>query len=141
VELEEIKEALRLERTSAAGGSYMAFFKTRGNLLRFFIILAVGFFSQWSGNGLISVSCARILNQNNLSNIFSVLLDAHSRLDRLHFTRNPNPHQRYSHDLESGHVPLFLALGQQVQTPNYVLDFDCFNVSLFRCLDCLGGHV
>jgi MFS family permease len=55
VELEEIKEALRLEKESATTSSYAAFFKTRGNMLRFFIILAVGFFSQWSGNGLISV--------------------------------------------------------------------------------------
>jgi MFS family permease len=56
VELEEIKEALRLEKESSQTSSYLAFFKSRGNMLRFFIILAVGFFSQWSGNGLISVS-------------------------------------------------------------------------------------
>jgi hypothetical protein len=59
VELEEIKEALRIEKASEQGVSYFAFFKTRGNMLRFFIILAVGFFSQWSGNGLISVSLTR----------------------------------------------------------------------------------
>ncbi|KAF2025999.1 MFS general substrate transporter [Setomelanomma holmii] len=56
VELEEIKAALQIEDASMKGGSYLAFFKTRGNILRFSFILAVGFFSQWSGNGLISVS-------------------------------------------------------------------------------------
>ncbi|ORY11750.1 general substrate transporter [Clohesyomyces aquaticus] len=62
VELEEIKEALRLEKASSKGGSYLAFFKTRGNMLRFFMILAVGFFSQWSGNGLISYYLTLILD-------------------------------------------------------------------------------
>ncbi|KAL5115647.1 hypothetical protein ACEQ8H_006446 [Pleosporales sp. CAS-2024a] len=62
VELEEIKEALRLENESMQAGSYFAFFKTRGNMLRFFIILAVGFFSQWSGNGLISYYLTLILD-------------------------------------------------------------------------------
>lgn len=55
VELEEIKEALRIEKESSKTSSYAGFFKSRGNMLRFLIILAVGFFSQWSGNGLISV--------------------------------------------------------------------------------------
>lgn len=62
VELEEIKEALRLEKEQHAGGSYLAFFKTKGNRLRFAIILAVGFFSQWSGNGLISYYLTLILD-------------------------------------------------------------------------------
>ncbi|CAI6338710.1 unnamed protein product [Periconia digitata] len=62
VELEEIKEALRLEKESSASGSYQSFFKTRGNMLRFSIILAVGFFSQWSGNGLISYYLTLILD-------------------------------------------------------------------------------
>ncbi|KAF2004256.1 MFS general substrate transporter [Amniculicola lignicola CBS 123094] len=62
VELEEIKEAIRIERSSKNNTSYLSFFKTRGNRLRFFIILAVGFFSQWSGNGLISYYLSLILN-------------------------------------------------------------------------------
>lgn len=62
LELEEIKEALRLEKEALATTSYMSFFKTKGNRLRFFIILAVGFFSQWSGNGLISYYLTLILN-------------------------------------------------------------------------------
>lgn len=62
VELEEIREAIRLEKTADASGSYMAFFQTKGNRLRFMIILAVGFFSQWSGNGLISYYLTLVLD-------------------------------------------------------------------------------
>ncbi|KAH9214696.1 general substrate transporter [Leptodontidium sp. 2 PMI_412] len=62
VELEEIREALRLEKEALETTSYMSFFKTKGNRHRFFIILAVGFFSQWSGNGLISYYLTLILD-------------------------------------------------------------------------------
>ena len=54
LEVEEIKTALYVEKELTSNASYLAFFKTKGNLHRFFIILAVGFFSQWSGNGLTS---------------------------------------------------------------------------------------
>ncbi|RDW78372.1 general substrate transporter-4 [Coleophoma crateriformis] len=62
VELEEIREALRLEKEAHNGTSYVSFAKTKGNRLRFMIILAVGFFSQWSGNGLISYYLTLILD-------------------------------------------------------------------------------
>lgn len=62
VELEEIREAIRLEKTADSSGSYMSFFQTKGNRLRFMIILAVGFFSQWSGNGLISYYLTLVLD-------------------------------------------------------------------------------
>jgi MFS family permease len=81
LELEEIRTALRLEKEAAASSSYMAFFKTPGNRRRFYIILAgksslpicyvahllthdsqVSFFSQWSGNGLISYYLTLILD-------------------------------------------------------------------------------
>lgn len=62
IEFEEIKWALRLEEQSKNSTSYASFFKTKGNRLRFFIILAVGFFSQWSGNGLISYYLTLILD-------------------------------------------------------------------------------
>ncbi|KAL3423087.1 hypothetical protein PVAG01_04834 [Phlyctema vagabunda] len=62
VELEEIREALRLEKEASSSIGYTSFAKTKGNRLRFFIILAVGFFSQWSGNGLISYYLTLILN-------------------------------------------------------------------------------
>jgi len=62
VELEEIREAIRLENEANSSTSYATFFKTKGNRLRFAIILAVGFFSQWSGNGLISYYLTLILD-------------------------------------------------------------------------------
>lgn len=62
LELEEIKEALRLEREALDTTSYLSFFKTKGNRRRFYIILAVGFFSQWSGNGLVSYYLTLVLD-------------------------------------------------------------------------------
>ncbi|KAK8119827.1 uncharacterized protein PG998_004453 [Apiospora kogelbergensis] len=62
LEMEEIRTALRLENEALASTSYLSFFRTPGNRRRFFIILAVGFFSQWSGNGLISYYLTLILN-------------------------------------------------------------------------------
>ncbi|TEA11266.1 Lactose permease [Colletotrichum sidae] len=62
LEMEEIRAALRLEAEASRTTSYMSFFQTPGNRRRFFIILAVGFFSQWSGNGLISYYLTLILN-------------------------------------------------------------------------------
>ncbi|KAF9878424.1 hexose transporter [Colletotrichum karsti] len=62
LEMEEIRTALQLEAEASRSTSYMSFFQTPGNRRRFFIILAVGFFSQWSGNGLISYYLSLILN-------------------------------------------------------------------------------
>lgn len=62
LEMEEIRTALRLEIEANKSTTYLTFFSTPGNRRRFFIILAVGFFSQWSGNGLISYYLTLILN-------------------------------------------------------------------------------
>ncbi|KAF3014777.1 hypothetical protein E8E14_010857 [Neopestalotiopsis sp. 37M] len=62
LEMEEIRTALRLENEANRTTSYLTFFSTPGNRRRFLIILAVGFFSQWSGNGLISYYLTLILN-------------------------------------------------------------------------------
>ncbi|KPM42202.1 hypothetical protein AK830_g4325 [Neonectria ditissima] len=62
IEMKEIRTALYLEEQFNAATSYMSFFQTKGNRSRFFIILAVGFFSQWSGNGLISYYLTLILD-------------------------------------------------------------------------------
>lgn len=62
LEMEEIRTALRLEAEANRTTSYMTFAKTKGNRRRFLIILAVGFFSQWSGNGLISYYLTLILD-------------------------------------------------------------------------------
>ncbi|EED20695.1 sugar transporter, putative [Talaromyces stipitatus ATCC 10500] len=62
LEMEEIRTALRLEAEARRNTSYLTFFQTKANLKRFFIILCVGFFSQWSGNGLISYYLTLILD-------------------------------------------------------------------------------
>ncbi|KZL78159.1 hexose transporter [Colletotrichum tofieldiae] len=62
LEMEEIRTALRLESEASRTTSYLSFFHTPGNRRRFLIILCVGFFSQWSGNGLISYYLSLILN-------------------------------------------------------------------------------
>ncbi|KAH8672878.1 hypothetical protein BGZ60DRAFT_504807 [Tricladium varicosporioides] len=62
VEMEEIREALRIDREISMNTSYLSFFHSKGNRLRFTILLVVGFFSQWSGNGLISYYLTLILD-------------------------------------------------------------------------------
>ncbi|KAJ5336640.1 uncharacterized protein N7506_004662 [Penicillium brevicompactum] len=62
LEMEEIRTALQLETEARRNTSYLTFFQSKANLRRFFIILSVGFFSQWSGNGLISYYLTLILD-------------------------------------------------------------------------------
>lgn len=53
-EFEEIRAAIGLESTVASSVGYLSLFKSKGNLKRLRIIVAIAFFSQWSGNGLVS---------------------------------------------------------------------------------------
>lgn len=53
-EYNEIKAALAAEKEANATSSYKSLFTTRGNLRRMRIIIAIAFFSQWSGNGVVS---------------------------------------------------------------------------------------
>lgn len=50
----QIREALAIEREINKLTNYLTLFKTAGNRRRMRIVFALGFFSQWSGNGLIS---------------------------------------------------------------------------------------
>lgn len=52
--MEEIKTAIRTEREINNNVGWTTLFRTPGNRRRFRIILAIAFFSQWSGNGLVS---------------------------------------------------------------------------------------
>lgn len=56
IEMQELKQALQIDRDIIQNISYMSFWKTKGNRLRLLILVVVGFLSQWSGNGLISVN-------------------------------------------------------------------------------------
>ncbi|CCA69467.1 related to hexose transporter protein [Serendipita indica DSM 11827] len=60
-EYNEIKEAIALE-AEAARVSWLDLFRTPGNRRRMRIILGIGVFSQWSGNGLISYYLGKLLD-------------------------------------------------------------------------------
>ncbi|KAJ8463128.1 hypothetical protein ONZ45_g17696 [Pleurotus djamor] len=53
-EFEEIKSAIALDREVANNVGWLSLVKVPGNRKRLRIILALAFFSQWSGNGLVS---------------------------------------------------------------------------------------
>jgi sugar porter (SP) family MFS transporter len=53
-EYNEIKETLAIEYDNKKSGSYLDFFRTRGNRHRLMILVSLGIISQYSGNALIS---------------------------------------------------------------------------------------
>ncbi|KAF5328747.1 hypothetical protein D9619_011586 [Psilocybe cf. subviscida] len=53
-EFEEIKAAIKFDREVAENIGWLSLFKSPGNRRRMRIIVALAFFSQWSGNGLVS---------------------------------------------------------------------------------------
>ncbi|ORY28816.1 hexose transporter [Naematelia encephala] len=53
-EYNEIKEANRIEREANKSSTYLSLFRGRGNIRRMRVIIAIAFFSQWSGNGIVS---------------------------------------------------------------------------------------
>jgi sugar porter (SP) family MFS transporter len=61
-EFEEIKAAIEFDRTVAANVGWKSLFKTPGNRKRMRIIIALAFFSQWSGNGLVSYYLNQVFN-------------------------------------------------------------------------------
>lgn len=62
LEYAEISTALALEKQQKKSSSFLDFLKTKGNRHRLVILISVGLFSQWSGNGLISYYLNLILN-------------------------------------------------------------------------------
>ncbi|KAF9499272.1 hexose transporter [Pleurotus eryngii] len=61
-EYHEIKNAIEFDRTVAANVGWKALVATPGNRKRMRIILALAFFSQWSGNGLVSYYLNRVFD-------------------------------------------------------------------------------
>lgn len=53
LEMHEIKDTITLEK-EFEGNSWLQFIKTKGNRRRLIILLTLGLFSQWSGNGIAS---------------------------------------------------------------------------------------
>lgn len=58
----EIETTLALEKEFSKY-SIFEFFKTKGNRHRLFILVTLGFFSQWSGNAIISYYLTKVLDQ------------------------------------------------------------------------------
>lgn len=61
-EFNEIKAAIELDRTVASNVGWKSLFSTPGNRKRLRIIVALAFFSQWSGNGLVSYYLNKVFN-------------------------------------------------------------------------------
>jgi hypothetical protein len=51
LEFNEIRQTLKLEK-EFEGNSWSELWRTPGNRHRLIILVSLGFFSQWSGNGL-----------------------------------------------------------------------------------------
>lgn len=61
-EMTEIKTAIDLETQADRGSSWKYLFTNKGNLRRLRVIIAISFFSQWSGNGIASYYLHTVLN-------------------------------------------------------------------------------
>ena len=61
-EFHEIRETLRIEFEAKKSSSYLDFVRTKGNRYRLLLVVALGLFSQWSGNGLTSYYFALVLD-------------------------------------------------------------------------------
>ncbi|KAG9313571.1 hexose transporter [Chiua virens] len=73
-EFNEIKAALEFDRTVAANIGWKSLFSTQGNRKRMRVIIALAFFSQWSGNGLLSYYLSKVLNQIGITSSSTQLL-------------------------------------------------------------------
>ncbi|KAF8327455.1 general substrate transporter [Cantharellus anzutake] len=73
-EYNEMKEAIAMDEANAKSSSLLELFSGAGNLRRMRIIIAISFFSQWSGNGLISYYFNLILNGIGITSTFDQTL-------------------------------------------------------------------
>ncbi|KAH9919814.1 hexose transporter [Fomitopsis serialis] len=71
-EYDEIKTSLELERTTSVG--WKSLVATSGNRRRMLIIVAIAWFSQWSGNGLVSYYLTKVMNSIGITNTTIQLL-------------------------------------------------------------------
>jgi hypothetical protein len=67
LEYAEIKAAIEADRQSGQT-RWVDFLRTKGNRKRIGIITAIGFFSQWSGNGLISYYLKYVMDNVGITN-------------------------------------------------------------------------
>ncbi|EIW63670.1 hexose transporter [Trametes versicolor FP-101664 SS1] len=73
-EFEEIRAAIRFDKEVAANVGWSSFFKTPGNRRRLRIMIAIAFFSQWSGNNLIAYYMNKIFDAIGITDPTTQLL-------------------------------------------------------------------
>ncbi|KAH6892750.1 hexose transporter [Coprinopsis sp. MPI-PUGE-AT-0042] len=73
-EFEEIRAAIELDRRVEKEVGWKTLFATRGNRRRMNIIIALAFFSQWSGNGLVSYYLNKVFDTVGITNSSTQLL-------------------------------------------------------------------
>ncbi|KAG6331495.1 hypothetical protein ID866_7591 [Astraeus odoratus] len=73
-QFQEIKSAIEFDRTITENRGWKALFATRGNRKRMRIILAIAFFTAWSGNGLVSHYLNRVFDQIGITKPSTQLL-------------------------------------------------------------------
>ncbi|CDO68657.1 hypothetical protein BN946_scf184790.g6 [Trametes cinnabarina] len=67
-EFEEIKAAIKLDQETQKNVGWKALFATKGNRRRMLIIMAIAWFSQWSGNGLVSYYLNKVFDTIGITN-------------------------------------------------------------------------
>ncbi|KAI8577911.1 hypothetical protein K450DRAFT_212247 [Umbelopsis ramanniana AG] len=73
LEYREIRQTIAQEK-EVAKRSYLELIATPGNRMRLFITITIGFFSQWSGNGLVSYYLGKVLDSVGVTDPFTQLL-------------------------------------------------------------------
>jgi hypothetical protein len=65
----EINSTIQAEKDAHATTSYLDMFKTKGNRWRLAISVTLGFFGQWSGNGVVSYYLALVLDTVGIKSV------------------------------------------------------------------------
>ena len=72
--MEEIKAAIELDETVAENYGWKSLVSTKGNRKRMTVIVAIAFFSQWSGNGLVSYYLNKVFDAIGITDPTTQLL-------------------------------------------------------------------
>ncbi|KAI0716664.1 general substrate transporter [Earliella scabrosa] len=67
-EFEEIKTAIKMDTETNKNVGWKALFATKGNRKRMVVIIAIAWFSQWSGNGLVSYYLNKVFDTIGITN-------------------------------------------------------------------------
>ncbi|KAH9919567.1 hexose transporter [Fomitopsis serialis] len=73
-EFEEIRAAIAFDREVNKDVGWLSLFKTPGNRKRLIIAVAIGWFSQWSGNGLVSYYLNKVFDTIGITSTSTQLL-------------------------------------------------------------------